>query len=175
MEILNLVDKLETYLSSSARFPGTHKLMLDSDKMLEMVDLMRLSIPKDIQESKELLAKREAIVNQALLDARRIKASAEEESRSQMVESVIFKEAENKAEELLSDAKRRADALMQDSQRSAHETTQEAMSFHDTRVLDSNRYAQETLSRLEQQLAMVMNSVRMGLDALDESRKVGIN
>ena len=175
MEILSLVDKLETYLTSSARFPGTHKLMLDNDKMLELVDLMRLSIPKDIQESRELLAKREAIVNQALLDARRIKASAEEESRSQVDESAIVKEAEGKAEELLAGAKRRADALLQDSQRSAHDVTQEALNFHDSRVTDSNRYARETLSGLEQQLAMVMNSVRMGLDTLDDSRRVGVN
>ena len=175
MEILSLVDKFETYVTASSRFPGTRKLMLDNEKMLELVDQMRLSIPKDIQESRELLAKREAVVNQALLDARRIKASAEEESRSQVDESAIVKDAQSRAEEILADAKRRADALLHDSQRSAHDMTQEALSFHDSRVTDSNRYARETLSHLEQQLVSVMNSVRMGLDALNEGRRVGVN
>ena len=167
MEILTLVDKLETTITSSARLPATHKVVVDLDRMLELVDQMRLAIPKDVQESQEMLVQREAIINQALLDSRRIKASAEEESRNQVDQSQIVKEATEKAEELLADAKRRSDALMQDAQQKAHDLTNEAQSYGDSRIKESNRYAHEVLARLEMQLSGVLNSVRLGLDNLE--------
>jgi len=168
MEILSLIDRLETTVSSSVRVPGTRKVVLDADKMLEMVDELRLSVPKDLQEAHELMAMRETVINQALLDARRIKASAEEESRKQVDETEIVSQANEKAEELMSDAKRRADALLQDSQRQAHQMAQEAQSFQETRVKESNQYSYEVLARLEQQLSSVLNSVRLGLDSLEQ-------
>ena len=174
MEILSLIDKLETNVTAGARLPGTHKVMMDADRLLELVDQLRVAIPKDVRDSQDMLAQREAIINQALLDARRIKASAEEESRTQVDESAIVKQAEDKAEEALTDAKRRADALLQDSQRKAHDAMQEAQSFSDDRINESNRYATETLFRLEQQLASVLNAVRRGLDTLEEHEKAHV-
>ena len=55
MDLLNLVDKLETMATTSGKVPGTRKLLIDQDKALELVDLMRLGIPKDIQEAEEVL------------------------------------------------------------------------------------------------------------------------
>ena len=120
MEILNHVDRLESLATSAGRVPKTRKVLMDLDKVLELVDQIRLDIPKDIQEAEEVLEKREALINQSLMDARRIKASAEEESRNKVDESEISSAARQQAEEVLSDAKQRADALLQDAQRKAH-------------------------------------------------------
>ena len=75
MEILNHVDRLESLATSAGRVPKTRKVLMDLDKVLELVDQIRLDIPKDIQEAEEVLEKREALINQSLMDARRIKAS----------------------------------------------------------------------------------------------------
>ena len=171
MEILSLVDNLEKTLASSARVPATQKVMVNLNRMLELVDQMRLAIPQDLQDAQDMLAQRESVLSQALLDARRIKASAEEASRNQVKESAIMAEAERKAEHMLADAKRRSDALLQDAQQGAHTLAQKAQSFGDTQVRESNRYAQEVLSRLETQLSAALNSIRLGLDSL-ESQEV---
>ena len=174
MEILNLVDKLEHSLTNSARLPATHKVVVDLDRMLELVDQVRLAIPQDVREAQELLTQRETFINQALLDARRIKASAEEDSRRQVEESIIVKEAERQAEEILEESKRRSDALLQDSQRKSHQVAQDAQSFGDVRVNEADRYAREVLVRLEQNLASVLSSVRMGLDSLEEDSRAKV-
>ena len=168
MEILTLVDRLETTLGSSARVPATKKVVVDLGRMMEMVDQMRLAIPKDIQDAQDMLSQRETIINQSLLDARRIKASAADESRIKVNESKIVTDAETRSDELLTDAKRRADALLQDAQRGAHDLTQKAQTFGDSQVKESNRYAQDVLARLETQLSSVLNSIRLGLDSLEE-------
>jgi F0F1-type ATP synthase membrane subunit b/b' len=172
MEILSLVDKLESYVNASAHLPGTRKVVLDSRQLMELVDQLRVAIPTDVRNSQDMLGQREAIINQALLDARRLKASAQEESQSQVQHSTIVQQAQGKAEELLADAKRRADAMVHDAQRKAHDTTEEAKHYHEDRLTEANKYATETLFRLEQQLASVLNAVRRGLDTLEESKRV---
>lgn len=172
MEILNLIDRLETAVSSSARLPATRKIVLDADRMLELVDQMRLAMPRDMQDVQELMAKREAIINQALLESRRIKSSAETESRKQIDESEIVQKANQQADEIVSEAKRRGDAMLQDSQRQAHQVTQEAQAIQEGTMKDCTQYSFEVLSRLEQQLSSVLNSVRLGLDSIGEREKI---
>ncbi|MBI4233350.1 MAG: hypothetical protein HY686_02820 [Chloroflexi bacterium] len=166
MEILSLIDKLEGLVTSSARVPATRKVLIDADRVLDMVDQLRLAVPKDVQEAQEVLAKREGVINQALLEARRIKNSADEESRSRVDQSEIMRGANSKADEVLSETKKRADAMIQDAQRKAHNIMQEAQGFSDTRYNEANHYAQETLYKLEQELSNLLNGVRRGLDLL---------
>jgi len=167
MDLLNLVDKLENLATTSGKVPGTRKVLMDQEKVLDLVDQMRLGIPKDIQEAEEVMARREAIINQSLLDARRIKSSAEDEGRTKVNESEIVAVAQGQADEMLAEAKQRSDALVQDAQKKAHQTMQEAQTFADNRIEEANRYSQETLYNLEQHLSIVLNSVRRGLDSLE--------
>lgn len=171
MEILNLLDKMETLATTSGRIPATKKVILDMDRLLELVDQVRLAVPKDVQEADEILMKRESVVNSALMEARRIRADAESESRNRVEESSLVKEANHRAEELLADAKRRADLLAQDTQRKAHQITLEAQQYADGRIGEATHYAQEVLLKLEQQLSALLNSVRRGLDALDTTKE----
>lgn len=169
MDLLNLVDKLESMATASGKFPGTRKIMVEQEKLLELVDQMRLGIPRDIVEAEELMARREVIINQSLLDARRIKSSAEEEGRSKVHDSEIMSQAQKKAEQLVVEAQEQADGIVMDAQKKAHRLMQDAQSFADQRFEEANQYAHETLYHLEMHLSTVLNSVRRGLDSLEDS------
>jgi cell division septum initiation protein DivIVA len=173
MEILTKIDQLETIISSSNRVPATRKGLVDIDRLLDMIDQMRESVPDDIQEAESLLERREVVFNQALQDARRIKASAEMDSRNRVENAEITKEANVKSEEILAEAKQRADALLQDAQRKAHAVMQDAQNFSEGRVRESNEYARQTLLGLEQQLSTMVATVRRGLDAMNTAEQAG--
>jgi hypothetical protein len=93
MNILTHIDRLETIASSAGRLPRTRKVLMDLDVILDLVTQMRSDIPGNIQEAEILLDQREAIERQALLEGRRIKNAAEEESKNLINESEITKEA----------------------------------------------------------------------------------
>ena len=169
MDLLTLVDKLESMATASGKFPGTRKIMIEQDKLLELVDQMRLGVPRDIVEAEELMARREAIINQSLLDARRIKSSAEEEGRNKVHDSEIVSQAHKKAEEMIVEAQEQADGIVMDAQKKAHRLMQDAQTFADQRFEEANQYAHETLYHLEMHLSTVLNSVRRGLDSLEDS------
>ncbi|MFN3973879.1 MAG: hypothetical protein ACK4K2_01160 [Dehalococcoidia bacterium] len=173
MEILSLIDRLETLITTSPRLPATKKVILDTERVLELVDHLRLAVPRDVQEAQDILARREGVINAALLEARKIKADAEREGQARLEQSEIVKQANAKAEEVVADAKHRADMLVADAQRKAQRILADAQATAEQRVNEANRYAQEILYRLEESLSGALNSVRRGLDALEAPTPAG--
>ncbi|MCS7206424.1 MAG: hypothetical protein NZ951_00570 [Dehalococcoidia bacterium] len=167
MEILSLIDRLETLITSSPRVPATKKVIVDTERVLELVDHLRLAVPRDVQEAQEILARREGVVNAALLEARKIKADAEREASARLEQSEIVKQAQAKAEEILAEAKQRADMLVAEAQRKAQRILADTQATAEQRMTEASRYAQEVLYRLEESLSGALNSVRRGLDALE--------
>ena len=45
MDILHLVDRLEELFNESRSVPFTHSVFVDEDRMLDIIDQMRVSIP----------------------------------------------------------------------------------------------------------------------------------
>ena len=165
MEVLALLDKLEALINSSGLRLGK-KAMVDSDRVLELVDQIRLALPKTVQEAQDLLVRREGVINTALLEARRIKASSEEEARRMVEQSQVVREAQQKAEEIVANGRKQASTLIQEAERKAHQLMQEADVFAQQRYTESTKYAQQLLLQLEENLSTLLNTVRRGLDAI---------
>ncbi|MBI2166214.1 MAG: hypothetical protein HYU29_07430 [Chloroflexi bacterium] len=171
MEILTLIDRLENLVTSASRVPATHKVILDLERVLSLVDQLRLGVPKDVQDAEQILAKKETLLNHALMEARRIKTSAEEESRSRVDQSEIVKGANRRAEQTLAEAKAKADEMVKAVQDHAQKVRQDANTYAQDRIADSNNYARDVLYSLEQQLSNLLGSIRRGLDVLDVERE----
>ncbi len=50
MDILHLVDRLEEMINQSRSIPFTHNVIVDEDKMLDLIDQMRVAIPDEVKE-----------------------------------------------------------------------------------------------------------------------------
>ena len=151
MEILDLIDKLEAMATHAKRMPITGRAMIDADRLVELIDQMRLTVPRNIQEAQEVLDRREQIVNQTMLDARRIRATAETDARALVDESELVKTAKVRGEEILVDAAHRAERIV-------------AMGDAEGRRIQagSDQYAQDTLAKLEEQVLSVLNVIHAG-------------
>ena len=103
-----------------------------------------------------MLRKREELLNQSLGEARRIRASAENEYRSRVEESELVKEAQKQAAIIVEEAQQKA-------QRILDLTDDDASS---RRAL-ADQYAQEVLYKLEQEVAGLLTTVRHGIEALE--------
>jgi len=51
MDILHLVDRLEELVNSSRSLPFTHTILVDEDRVLELIDQMRVSIPEEVKKA----------------------------------------------------------------------------------------------------------------------------
>ena len=145
MDILHLIDRLEELLNQSRPFPFTHNVMIDEDRMLDIIDQMRVAIPEEIKKAQQVLNQRDRILAQAQEEANRT-ISIAREKQDQMVErDSIVQAAHAKANEIL--------ALAQvERSNSRHE---------------ADEYALETLRRLEMELERFLNQVRNGISVLN--------
>ena len=153
MELSSLIEKLEELVSSGTGVPATGRVLLERDKLTELVNKIRSAVPEDIQEAHDLLQMRESLINQSLLEARHIRNAAEDEAKSRVSESEITKEAEKRSEEIIEEAQRRA-------QRVLDETDIQAT----TRRAGADKYTQDSLLKLEEELSQILTTIRHGIE-----------
>ena len=146
--------------ASATKVPGARRRLVNLEKLEELVDQMRVAVPKDIIEAEEVLQRREDILSQALVEARRIRATAESDYRSRIDESELVKQAEEQAAKTVEEAQQKAQRVLDMADADAK-----------TRRASSDQYAQDVLYQLEQQIANILSTVRRGIDTLDVEQK----
>ena len=151
IDIINIIDRLEILINNSKVMPITGSLMMDKDKLIELVDQLRLGVPQEVKAAEEMLSQKEQIMNVAMADARRAKAKAEDEFSKQLTES----EHQRRAEELLFDAQERASRILQMAESEAQ-----------SRRTEADAYALRTLRSLEREINGISGSIRKGIDML---------
>ncbi|MCH8974319.1 MAG: hypothetical protein IH869_04520 [Chloroflexi bacterium] len=155
MEILELIDKLETMAGQAPRVPITGRAMIDADRLLELIDQMRLAVPRNVQEGQEVLERREQIINQTTLDARRIRATAEQDARHLVEDSEMVKVAKRRGEEIIAEAEAKAHRMLAAVEADAK-----------NRRAGANKYSLDALTELEEQTLSVLNAIHAGQRAL---------
>ena len=141
MDILHLVDRLEELFNQSRPIPLTHNVIVDEDRMLDLIDQMRVAIPDEVKKSQQILAQRDRILAQAQEEANRTLAIAREKSEQMVEREAIVQAAQSRADEIASQEKT-----------GINQSRQEA----DDYVIDTLRY-------LESELERYLNQVRNGI------------
>jgi cell division septum initiation protein DivIVA len=149
MDILHLIDRLEEILNDSRPFPFTRNVIVDEDKVLDLIDQMRVAIPEEVKKAQQLLAQRDRILAQAQEEATRTLALAREKGEQLVERDAIVQAAHVRAEEIIAQAH---------------------VDIQDTRR-DADEYALDTLTRLEMELERSLTQVRNGIRTLQSTEE----
>ncbi len=153
MDILHLVDRLEELINNSRSIPFTHNVIVDEDRMLDLIDQMRVAIPEEVKKSQQVLATKDRVIAQAKEEADRTVNIAKEKSDKMADRDTIVQDARKKANQIETEAEMRA-----------KKTKAEA-----------DEYVAETLTNLEIALERVLNQVRNGIFILEEDNKIDLD
>jgi len=151
MDILHLVDRLEELINSSRSVPFTHTIIVDEDRILELIDQMRVSIPEEVKKAKKIIGEAERIKADAKEEADRTVAQAREQSAVLVEREPLIAATQTRADQMLQQARMNADAIQN----------------------DADQYVVESLSDLEAHLLKVLNQVRNGIERVKTERAVG--
>ena len=146
MDILHLVDRLEELINHSRAIPFTHNVILDEDRMLDIIDQMRVAIPEEVKKSQQVLSQKDRVIAQAKEEADRTVNIAKDKSDKLTDRDSIVQDARKKASQIESEAELRAK----------------------TAQSEADEYVAETLTNLEIALERVLNQVRNGIYILEE-------
>lgn len=149
MDILHLIDRLEELFNESRAIPFTHNVIVDEDRMLDLIDQMRVAVPDEVKKAQQVLAQRDRILAQTQEEANRTLALAREKGDLLVERDAIVQTAQVRAEQVADDI--RLDA----------EQTRK----------DADQYVIDTLTRLEMELERYLQQVRNGIRTLRESQE----
>ena len=148
MDILQLIDRLEELFNDAKAVPFTHNVIVDEDRMLELIDQMRISIPEEVKKAQQVVAQRDRVMAQAQEEANRTLDIARQKADQLTQKDMIVQEAQRRAEQILAQARADAEA---------------------TRI-EADNYVVDNLMQLQDQLARLTNQVNNGIRTVQEDQ-----
>jgi hypothetical protein len=148
MDILHLIDRLETLVTESFHLPFTSNVIIQEDAFLDIIDQMRVSIPEEVKMAKRTEAERERLLLQAQEEANRLLEMAREKAKALTEEHELVEFARERAQEIEANAHRQAEEIL----------------------ADTDEYIIDQLSELEEQLMKTLTTVRNGLRHVQETQ-----
>ncbi len=148
MDILQLIDRLEELFNDAKAVPFTHNVVVDEDKMLELIDQMRIAIPEEVKKAQQVVAQRDRVMAQAQEEANRTLQIARDKADQLVQKDMIMQEAQRRAEQILAQARAEAEGVR----------------------VDADNYVLDTLMQLQDQIAKMSNQVSNGIRMVQEDQ-----
>src|SRR5215207_3918998 len=148
MDILQLIDRLEELFNESKSIPLTRNVMVDEDRMLDIIDQMRIAIPEEVKKAQQLLGQRDRVLAQAQEEANRTLEIARQKADQLVAKDMIAAEAQRRAEQFLVQARSEAEGIR----------------------AEADDYVMDSLNQLQDELERIANQVRNGIRTVEEEQ-----
>lgn len=148
MDIEFLIERLESYiLEESPKLFGMRGV--NEDEASVRLQKLREAIPEEVTQAKKILLERDAVLEAAELEAKRIVAEAHTKAEQSATEHRLVQEAREKAATLVRRAKREAAGLRS----------------------DADEYVFDSLSDFQAELNRLLRVVENGLQKIEADRE----
>jgi hypothetical protein len=148
MDILQLIDRLEELFNESKTIPLTRNVMVDEDRMLDIIDQMRIAIPEEVKKAQQLLGQRDRVLAQAQEEANRTIDIARQKADQLVAKDMVVVEAQRRADQILAQARSDAEGIR----------------------MDADDYVVNSLHQLEAELERITNQVHNGIRTVEEEQ-----
>ena len=149
MDILQLIDRLEELFNESKSIPLTRNVMVDEDRMLDIIDQMRIAIPEEVKKAQQLLGQRDRVLAQAQEEANRTLEIARQKADQLAAKDMVVAEAQRRAEQILTQARSEAEGIR----------------------ADADDYVVGSLSQLQAELERITNQVNNGIRTVQDEQE----
>lgn len=110
MNVMEILDEIDEMLEKSkAYLLAANKIIVDGDRFRELVNDVRLNLPKELKRAQLIDYDCDRIMKEAQQNAEKIVREAEEHAKKMASESAIMEEAKRRAHELLTKTKNKCD------------------------------------------------------------------
>ena len=142
------VERLEAMIANGRKLPLTSNVVVDQAAALDLVDELRHAVPEEVQSARRINAEGERILERAQQESERIVAKAQEQAAFLIDERGLTEAAEAEGRRIVEDAQAESAEIRR----------------------GSDEYAVEVLIRLEGEVVKALQSIRGGIELLEERR-----
>lgn len=143
-----LFGQLEDLILNSPKVPLTNKIIIDEDRLIDLIDHIRQDLPSEFRNAQEICAQRTSLMAEAQRESDGLRAGAERDRLRLVSETEIYRQAQIEADRLV---------------REAH------IQIHEQQV-SADQYADEVLAELETKIGRALQTIKNGRQQLSSSR-----
>ena len=158
--LLDYLDDIEEMLDKSRGVPLTGKISVDKEKLIDIVNEIRLSLPDDMRIAQRILGDHDKILEDAKHRAATLLDDAKAEAKSLTNAHEVFRRASEQAAD-----------HMEETKRSAREIRLNAMDYADEILEKAENQIRQTMDNMEQQHRRVMEYYEGIMDIIYENRQ----
>ena len=148
MDIIFLLERLESQIATGTGLPATRKVLVDRDAVLDLIDQLRVAIPEEVQAAKRINAEGERILEKAHEESGRIVSRAQEQAAFLISERGLTEAAEDEGRRIVVEAGVAAGEVRD----------------------GADTYATQVLLALETEAVKALAGIRKGIEVLDDRR-----
>ncbi len=150
MSIEELVDQIDDVLEQAVTLPlSGGKLLVDGEVIRRILDDIRLNLPKDIRQAERIVADRSQIISDAKREAETTIRVAEERSKIMVAKDEITRQATDRANDILTQAKMKAAEMRK----------------------AANDYVDDLMQRTDEAIAMNLSELRKARQGIKASQR----
>ena len=150
--IIDIVNRLEDLVGMGKRVPFSSRVVVEASEFLGLVDLLRTTVPQEIQLARRVIKEREKIIGDAHHEAARILKAARDRAEMTVSEEGILLEVRQQSEEIL---------------RQTDERRQRSMGMVDVYALNQFEKVEEAMRDC---LRLIDGAFRDAIDSLEQAR-----
>ncbi|MCQ2417037.1 MAG: vacuolar-type H+-ATPase subunit H [Oscillospiraceae bacterium] len=110
MSVFDILDDMDDMLDNAKVVPITaHKVLIDGDRLRELVNDIRLNMPKEMKRAQTIDYDCDLIMKEAQSKSEKIIRDAEERAKAMVDDHVIVEEAKKRAHEILTKTKNKCE------------------------------------------------------------------
>ncbi len=144
MDILAHMDNLEDLVAEGKKVPLTSSVMVNEQKIYDIIDEIRGSFPDEIKQARWIVKERQEMLDEAEKESARIVDEARVSAEEQAAQAEVVKLAEEQAAKMLEEVRAKEREIR----------------------LGAEDYADEMLANLEVNLGKLLTAVQRGRDRL---------
>jgi vacuolar-type H+-ATPase subunit H len=175
--ILAEIDRLEEVILTSPRVPLTGKTVVNEERLLEQIDIIRASLPETLKAAQEILAHKQQIIQAAQQEARELMAEATHhaalvvnelgiidraEAESRQIRQQALAESEQIRQQAIGELERSRKHNLQELERMRQVVSQECQQIQ----TGADEYADRVLADLQVQLSGMLKTIHQGREHL---------
>lgn len=171
MELERILDDLENMIMDASRVPFTNKCIVETERLGQIMDAIRTSIPLEIKQARQLLNDRERRINEAMEEKQRIIKQAEVIAEKMITEEEVFREAKERSQEMVKEANEESRTIRTDAEEYAQKLRSEALEFANKMHEDTMIYVKEIFDYLDATLGKTTDALQKSRETLDKKAK----
>ena len=171
-KIEQIITEIEEYIDNCKFQPlSTTKIVVNKDDIDELLAELRLRTPDEIKKYQKIIAKKDAILNDAKERSEAMIAEATAHINQLVSEHEIMQKAYNEANQIIEQAQQQAQDILGNATNEANDLRTRAMQYTDDILANVQSILSTGMDSFEHAQSEMMTSLNSSLNVVVESRK----